>query len=198
MLRSQRPSRTRFASSTMRRLVAMTSANTVSAVVSVRTPGVLLVTVTSGDRALYTALYPSRFPIPSSDEFAAACGLSPAPVEELIGFHVAFGKILRINPLGSDSVNGRYGIPPSNPFVQANSGALGEIFALGFRASRLIPKLWLLLFIANSAGYFLGSAVNDYVGGRPGMLLWGILGGFFLGAGITALLYLLQKPQNTR
>ncbi len=49
-------------------------------------------TVTSGDRALYTALYPTRFAIPSSDEFAAACGLSPAPVEELIGFHIAFGK----------------------------------------------------------------------------------------------------------
>lgn len=49
-------------------------------------------TVTSGDRALYGALYPSRFALASSDEFAAACGLSPAPVEELIGFHIAFGK----------------------------------------------------------------------------------------------------------
>jgi 2-methylfumaryl-CoA hydratase len=49
-------------------------------------------TVTDGDRALYTALYPTRFALPSSDEFAADCGLSPAPVEELIGFHVAFGK----------------------------------------------------------------------------------------------------------
>jgi 2-methylfumaryl-CoA hydratase len=49
-------------------------------------------TVTTGDRALYGALYPSRFALPSSDEFAAACGLSPAPVEELIGFHIAFGK----------------------------------------------------------------------------------------------------------
>lgn len=49
-------------------------------------------TVTNGDRALYTALYPTRFALPSSDEFAAASGLSPAPVEELIGFHVAFGK----------------------------------------------------------------------------------------------------------
>ena len=49
-------------------------------------------TVTDGDRALYGALYPSRFPIPSSAEFAAACGLSPAPVEELVGFHIAFGK----------------------------------------------------------------------------------------------------------
>ena len=49
-------------------------------------------TVTDGDRALYGALYPSRFALPSSDEFAAACGLSPAPVEELVGFHIAFGK----------------------------------------------------------------------------------------------------------
>lgn len=49
-------------------------------------------TVTSGDRALYGALYPTRFALPSSDEFARRCGLDPAPVEELIGFHIAFGK----------------------------------------------------------------------------------------------------------
>lgn len=49
-------------------------------------------TVTEGDRALYGALYPTRFALPSSAAFAAACGLSPHPVEELIGFHIAFGK----------------------------------------------------------------------------------------------------------
>jgi 2-methylfumaryl-CoA hydratase len=49
-------------------------------------------TITEGDRALYGSLYPTRFAIPSSAAFAAACGLSPAPVEELIGFHIAFGK----------------------------------------------------------------------------------------------------------
>ena len=49
-------------------------------------------TVTEGDRAVYGAIYPTRFALPSSAEFAAASGLSPAPVEELIGFHVAFGK----------------------------------------------------------------------------------------------------------
>ena len=49
-------------------------------------------TVTEGDRALYGALYPTRFALPSSDAFAAASGLTPAPVEELIGFHIAFGK----------------------------------------------------------------------------------------------------------
>ena len=70
------------------------------------------------------------------------------------------------------------------------------VFALGFRAARSIPKLSLLLFIANSAGYFLGSAVNDYVGGRLGMLLWGAIYGLLLGSGISALLYLLQKSRN--
>ncbi|MGM0584628.1 MAG: MaoC family dehydratase [Pseudomonadota bacterium] len=49
-------------------------------------------TLTEGDRALYTALYPTRFALPSSDAFAQACGLPKSPVEELIGFHVGFGK----------------------------------------------------------------------------------------------------------
>ena len=49
-------------------------------------------TITEGDRAVYGSLYPTRFAVPSSASFAAACGLSPAPVEELIGFHIAFGK----------------------------------------------------------------------------------------------------------
>ena len=49
-------------------------------------------TITEGDRAVYGSLYPTRFAIPSSAPFAAACGLPGAPVEELIGFHIAFGK----------------------------------------------------------------------------------------------------------
>lgn len=71
------------------------------------------------------------------------------------------------------------------------------VFALGFSAARSIPKLSALLFIANSAGYFLGSAINDQLGGRTGMLLWGIIYGLFLGAGIGALLFRLTKtPEN--
>jgi 2-methylfumaryl-CoA hydratase len=49
-------------------------------------------TVTEGDRALYTSLYPTRFAIPSSAPFAASVGLHPAPVEDLVAFHIAFGK----------------------------------------------------------------------------------------------------------
>ncbi len=49
-------------------------------------------TITEGDRALYGAIYPTRFAVPSSAELAASVGLVPHPVEELVGFHVAFGK----------------------------------------------------------------------------------------------------------
>lgn len=44
----------------------------------------------------------------------------------------AFGKILRIDPLGRNSANGQYGIPASNPFAK-QADALGEIYAYGVR-----------------------------------------------------------------
>jgi 2-methylfumaryl-CoA hydratase len=49
-------------------------------------------TVTSGDVALYNALYGPRFSLFSSDEFARDCGLETAPVDPLIAFHLVFGK----------------------------------------------------------------------------------------------------------
>ncbi|MEO1560368.1 MAG: PQQ-dependent sugar dehydrogenase, partial [Cyanobacteria bacterium J06632_19] len=43
-------------------------------------------------------------------------------------------KILRINPFGRNSANGKYGIPEDNPFVNDNdSKTLGEIWAYGLR-----------------------------------------------------------------
>ncbi|NOW00591.1 PQQ-dependent sugar dehydrogenase [Isoptericola chiayiensis] len=42
------------------------------------------------------------------------------------------GKILRIDPLGSDSANGEYGIPTDNPFLD-DASALPEIYAVGMR-----------------------------------------------------------------
>lgn len=49
-------------------------------------------TLTNGERSLYTALYPARFAIYSSDEFARSCGLMRAPLEDLAVFHTVFGK----------------------------------------------------------------------------------------------------------
>jgi hypothetical protein len=43
-----------------------------------------------------------------------------------------FGKIFRIDPLGNNSRNKKYGIPSSNPFLNTKD-ALPEIYALGVR-----------------------------------------------------------------
>lgn len=67
------------------------------------------------------------------------------------------------------------------------------VFAAGFGAMSALVKLSVLLFVANSVGYFLGSALNNYFGGREGMLLWGAAYGLFLGAGIGAVLWLAQR-----
>ncbi|HEX8039148.1 MAG TPA: PQQ-dependent sugar dehydrogenase, partial [Chryseosolibacter sp.] len=45
-----------------------------------------------------------------------------------------WSSILRIDPMGRNSVNGNYGIPDNNPFAHsANGRALGEVYAYGFR-----------------------------------------------------------------
>ena len=49
-------------------------------------------TVGAGERALYHALYPARHALYSSDQFAGDCGLAASPLDDLIAFHVVFGK----------------------------------------------------------------------------------------------------------
>ncbi|MDQ6814049.1 MAG: PQQ-dependent sugar dehydrogenase [Bacteroidota bacterium] len=45
-----------------------------------------------------------------------------------------WGTVLRIDPTGTNSANGQYGIPKSNPFApDKNSKRLKEIYAYGFR-----------------------------------------------------------------
>jgi glucose/arabinose dehydrogenase len=44
----------------------------------------------------------------------------------------AFGKLFRIDPLGKNGRNGKYGVPATNPFVKT-AEALPEIFAYGIR-----------------------------------------------------------------
>jgi glucose/arabinose dehydrogenase len=45
---------------------------------------------------------------------------------------IPFGKIIRIDPMGKNSANGKYGVPASNPFTRT-PGALHEIYAYGMR-----------------------------------------------------------------
>ena len=49
-------------------------------------------TIEIGERALYHMLYPARHALYSSDQFAQNCGLPFSPLDDMIVFHVVFGK----------------------------------------------------------------------------------------------------------
>jgi len=72
-------------------------------------------TVTSGEQALYTGLYGSRFAFNSSDEFARKLGLERAPVDDLLAFHVVFGKTvpdISLNAVANlGYADGVFGVP---------------------------------------------------------------------------------------
>jgi len=49
-------------------------------------------TITTGDVALYNGLFGARFAVQSSDAFAKAIGYPRSPIDDLLVFHVVFGK----------------------------------------------------------------------------------------------------------
>jgi 2-methylfumaryl-CoA hydratase len=49
-------------------------------------------TITAGDVAIYNALFGPRFAVQSSDAFARAIGYPHAPADDLLVFHIVFGK----------------------------------------------------------------------------------------------------------
>ena len=48
--------------------------------------------VTGGDVALYSAIFGTRFAVQSAESFAAAIGYPQSPVDDLLAFHIVFGK----------------------------------------------------------------------------------------------------------
>jgi 2-methylfumaryl-CoA hydratase len=49
-------------------------------------------TITAGDCSVYIALYGSRNPLHCSEPFAQSLGYKTTPVDDLLAFHIAFGK----------------------------------------------------------------------------------------------------------
>ena len=49
-------------------------------------------TVGEGERALYTGLYGTRCAVQSSDDFARAIGYERSPLDDMLVFHIVFGK----------------------------------------------------------------------------------------------------------
>jgi hypothetical protein len=74
----------------------------------------------------------------------------------------------------------------------AGSLLLGLVLSAGFGVLRSKFSLSAVIFVANSLGYFVGSALNDSFRGTAGMLLWGLIYGLCLGAGLGAVLHLAQ------
>src|ERR1700758_4223274 len=61
-------------------------------------------TLTAGDASLYSALYGSRFAPQSAETFARAIGYPASPIDDLLAFHVVFGKTVpdvSLNPIAN-------------------------------------------------------------------------------------------------
>ncbi|MFG1706847.1 PQQ-dependent sugar dehydrogenase [Nonomuraea sp. M3C6] len=63
---------------------------------------------------------------------AAGDGGRGASTDDPQNLAIPHGKILRIDPSGTNSANGRYGVPAANPFA-GEPGKLGEIYSYGMR-----------------------------------------------------------------
>ncbi len=72
-------------------------------------------TVSEGDVALYIGLTGSRFALHSSDTFAQSIGYAGAPVDDLLAFHLIFGRTVADISLNAVAnlgyAVGRFGVP---------------------------------------------------------------------------------------
>ena len=94
-------------------------------------------TVTSGDVALYTALYGPRFAVQSSDAFAKAIGYPRAPVDDLLVFHIVFGKTVPDVSLNAVANLGYAGCCFRSPVFPGDTlSALSEVIGLKENSSR--------------------------------------------------------------
>jgi 2-methylfumaryl-CoA hydratase len=94
-------------------------------------------TVSVGDVALYNGLFGPRFAVQSSDVFAKAIGYPRAPVDDLLVFHIVFGKTvpdISLNAVANLGYAGCYF--RSAVFPGDTLTALSEIIGLKENSSR--------------------------------------------------------------
>ncbi len=72
-------------------------------------------TIAEGDMALYTALYGGRFAVQSSSVFAQSIGYPEQPIDDMLVFHIAFGKTvpdISLNAVANlGYADGKFGVP---------------------------------------------------------------------------------------
>jgi hypothetical protein len=78
----------------------------------------------------------------------------------------------------------------------AGSASLGLVLAVTFGARNRYGRISVELFVAHSAGYFLGEWLHHLLPGKIGMLLWGVCYGLGFGLGLARALYWAQTADN--
>ena len=94
-------------------------------------------TMTGGDGSIYTSLFGSRFAVPSSAHFASAIGYREAPLDDLLVFHVVFGKTVPDVSLNAVANLGYAGMQFLAPvFVGDTLSATSEVIGLKENSNR--------------------------------------------------------------
>jgi 2-methylfumaryl-CoA hydratase len=117
-------------------------------------------TVTVGDVAIYNALYGARFAVQSSDAFASAIGYPRSPIDDLLVFHIVFGKTVpdislnAVANLGYADCRFLHAVYPGDTLT-----AVSEVIGLKENSSRKTGVVYL-----RSAGFRQdGTKVLEYV-----------------------------------
>ncbi len=117
-------------------------------------------TVTAGDVALYNGLFGPRFAVQSSDVFARTIGYPRSPVDDLLVFHVVFGKTVPDISLHAIANLGYAGCLFRAPVYPGDTlNAVSEVIGLKENSSRKTGVVYI-----RSTGFKQdGSPVLEYV-----------------------------------
>src|SRR5215468_2140372 len=117
-------------------------------------------TITQGEVALYNGLFGSRFAVQSSDAFARAIGYPRAPIDDLLVFHVVFGKTvpdISLNAVANLGYAACRFLAPVYPGDTLN--AVSEVIGLKENSSRKTG----IVFVRSTGLKQDGTKVLEYV-----------------------------------
>lgn len=117
-------------------------------------------TMTLGDVAVYSSLYPMRFALQSSDEFARDLGYRQAPIDDLLAFHIVFGKTvpdISLNAVANlGYADGRFLAPV---FPGDTLSAASKVIGLKENSNRKTG----IVYVRSTGSNQRGETVLDYV-----------------------------------
>jgi 2-methylfumaryl-CoA hydratase len=117
-------------------------------------------TITAGDVALYQGLFGGRFAVQSSDAFARAIGYPHSPIDDLLVFHIVFGKTvpdISLNAVANLGYAASRFLAPVYPGDTLN--AVSEVIGLRENSSRKTG----IVFVRSTGLNQHGSNVLEYV-----------------------------------